>query len=397
VKLFCLFILLINISFFFWEYRKGAPDIYQPQAIVARANGGGNKHQILLLSELQPAENNTEQMVGIATAVVVTNIEKPFPNVELEVIEQTIAEHDGLLAEVKLPGLNSNTALSVYLATEFIPPLDEQHSLTALLTDTPIKQSSPALIWQPDKSILLAIKSYIDSFYQHNGGFRSLDTIDVEGAKNIPATESQADFIGPPLPEIFATTVEPDVRQQQHNMALAIGTARPEKSLDVQLTDSFSMASLKQYTTCYLLQKSQYKEEMLALAIGDGRYKLKFFDQEQEYISSYLVLTNAADSLLVAKERLDSIKAQGIKELWLFRQGEFKWRISLGLFSTKVKAMKARNNYARQITQGLNIVPSVRKKKTTLVRVASENKIMTNFESKFSVFIEKKVDCTASE
>ncbi|BCG64209.1 MAG: hypothetical protein methR_P1977 [Methyloprofundus sp.] len=387
MKLFCLFILLINISFFLWEYRKGAPDIYQPQPIAARTNGDLNKQQIFLLSELPPVENNTEQVADIVTAVV-ANVDGVSPDLELDITEQTITGSEALLSETNLPELKSDTALSIYLATEFIPPLDDQHGLPTLLTDTPVGQSDPALTWQSSKSILLAINSSIDSFYQQSADLQPLKIVDVgvAVAEKLPASESQADFIGPPLPEDLPIVAEASAHQQQQaiNVELTVSPIQPNTSKE-------------QNTACYLLKKSRYKKEMLVLASSDSRYQLKFLDQEQEYISSYLVLTKAAGSLSVAKERVALIKDQGIKELWLFRQGEFKWRISLGLFSTKVKAIKARNNYARQITQVLNIAPSVRKKKITLVSVTSENQFMTDFESKFSVFIDQKVSCTASE
>jgi len=51
VKFLFLSILLGNIVFFFWEYRKGAPEIYLPTDIERKASND-NQQQIFLLSEL---------------------------------------------------------------------------------------------------------------------------------------------------------------------------------------------------------------------------------------------------------------------------------------------------------------------------------------------------------
>ncbi len=331
MKLLCFFILLINISFFLWEYRKGAPDVYKPQDVTAYASRTQGKQQIFLTSELPSVEKNTTQ---VAATMPVQKIETEALTVAVDSVGANDINGD-LLLSASLAELKIVDALSTYLAKEFIPPLYEQLESTI---DKEKKQNIVA-----DELV------------------ESINEVMVKNA----ISEQQMSFIGPPTPK----------------NSLTIATSPPD---DIDIA-------------CYILQRSQYKKEMQALANSGSNYKLKFIDQEQEFISSYLVLTSAADSLQEAKEQASSIKQQGIEELWLFRQGEFKWRISLGLFSTKVKAVKARKNYGQQITQVLNIVPSIRKKIITIVNVTTANEAMTAFEGKFSVFIDQKISCTAND
>ncbi|NOQ13073.1 MAG: hypothetical protein GQ583_01150 [Methyloprofundus sp.] len=350
MKLFCLFILLINISFFFWEYRKGAPEIYQPQEVTAYVSRGHDTEQIFLLSELPPEEKNTIQVAvttqrqEVATEELTLAADFALDVNDLKV--QSIDNDEGLLLSSSLAELKIADALSTYLAQEFIPPVHEQFES---VIDKNYKQK--IVVDEPPESI---------------------DELRVKNA----ISGQQASFIGPPAPTSPLTTT---TLAQQDDIA--------EKPT----------SGLVQNTACYILQKSKYKQEMQTLVNSDSNFKLKFIDQEQEYISSYLVLTSAADSLQQAKQQASSIQQQGIEELWLFRQGEFKWRISLGLFSSKAKAVKARKNYAQQITQVLNIVPSIRKKKNIIVNVTTAKAFMTDFESEFSVFIDKKISCTSND
>jgi len=302
VKLFFLLIALLNISFFFWEYRKGAPEIYQPKTIHAKQL----EQQIFLLSESLPAEYNIVQR-PVKTASLVNDADK------LPMTESLWRAGNLVTFDVTL-----ETDLKNALARQFIPLPDTWHKLSDVL------------------NVSAEIK---------------------------------------PIDAVVSETKNTD--SVQKNTLVSTDTKVTHRS-----------------TACYMLQSDDSQREMQTLVNNDDRYHLIFQKREQTSISSYLVLTDAADSLQAAKEQVKSIRQQGIEDLWLFRQGEFKWRISLGLFSSKAKAIKARKHYGKQITQTLNIVPRIRKQKMTLVTVVSQQGVMPDFERTFSTLITKKVNCT---
>ncbi|TXL05489.1 hypothetical protein BMR07_09460, partial [Methylococcaceae bacterium CS1] len=144
-----------------------------------------------------------------------------------------------------------------------------------------------------------------------------------------------------------------------------------------------TIAHVKILTTCYQLLNSEYKQELLSQTNLESGYTMSFTEQEVPYISNYLVLTLAAESIQQAEKRQEEIKQQGISDLWVFKQGKFKWRISLGLFSTLEKAEFAKEQYAQQITQSLAVVSSWQTHTVTQVTInAQQNEIISSFEQK---------------
>ncbi|WP_428354320.1 hypothetical protein [Methyloprofundus sp.] len=111
-------------------------------------------------------------------------------------------------------------------------------------------------------------------------------------------------------------------------------------------------------------------------------------------ISSYLVLTLPTDDLQLAKNRRDILKQQGITDLWMFKKGQFKWRISLGLFSSSDKALFAKQQYAQQTTEELDVVPSWQTHNITQVTISAQQKQkISDFEQSFANFIDKDANC----
>nr|WP_305907724.1 hypothetical protein [Methylomarinum sp. Ch1-1]MDP4520499.1 hypothetical protein [Methylomarinum sp. Ch1-1] len=74
------------------------------------------------------------------------------------------------------------------------------------------------------------------------------------------------------------------------------------------------------------------------------------FVKEQQAISSYLVYYPAAETFAASRNNVALLEKRGIKDLWLFRKGEMKGAISLGLFKQKYRAEKFAK---RMISKGI--------------------------------------------
>lgn len=150
----------------------------------------------------------------------------------------------------------------------------------------------------------------------------------------------------------------------------------------------------KTFSACYLLQEGANEPEILTQIDQVNADRLVFTEQQVPYINNYLVLTLPAESLQQAESQQQMIKDQGISDLWLFKQGGFKWRISLGLFNSSAEANAARQQFARFITQPLAVVPDVQTHAVIhMIISAQEKELISTLESKLSQYIDKQVAC----
>ncbi len=307
MKFLFLSILLGNIVFFFWEYRKGAPEIYLPTNIESKASN--ENQQIFLLSEL-PAK------------VVPLEIDSANNN------------------EVNVP------------EASFIEPKQE----------------------------LLANDDFV-------GPLNNTEQV------NIRAATLNLEFIGPLL-------LDEGIAHSPPKEIEAISIAKPEAKViepDELLEDGPDPAELNAKTevlfACYPLREGEYSEQMFVTTNKSATFKFEFVQQEQQYISSYLVLTLAANSYQEAKAWEKAIKQQGINEVWLFTRGNFKWRISLGLFSTQSKAEKTKVSFSKQMVRELEVVPSHQTRVLTEVKISGQEKDISLFKDEFSQYFKQESEC----
>ncbi|NOR80255.1 MAG: hypothetical protein GQ529_05395 [Methyloprofundus sp.] len=145
---------------------------------------------------------------------------------------------------------------------------------------------------------------------------------------------------------------------------------------------------------CYQLKKGEYTPNMFTHEMGESAFKLELFKQQQEDSNKYLVLTLAANSFQEAVGWEQEIKQQGIDDLWLFKQGQFKWRISLGIFTGKEQANIAREGFAKQTKLALEVVSGNQDSSVTYVKIsAQEEQNMVAFEQKYSMYFVRKIEC----
>ncbi|MCF7969989.1 MAG: hypothetical protein K9L22_02350 [Methylococcaceae bacterium] len=297
MKFLFLSILLINIVFFFWEQRKGAPEIYF--SIDTESNADHEKQkQIFLFSELPPkvALLEIDSVSDDQTIVSEENYQElsvdPLNNTEPENMSET--------------GQNRKST----------PPL-------------PIER----------------------------------EFVDSSNKKITEITKQEAKL------------AEPE--------AVVFSEPKPANT-EVQTETFFA---------CYPLQEGEYSEQMFVTTNKSAIFKFKLVRQEQQYISSYFVLTLAANSYQEAKTWETTIKQQGINDLWLITDGVFKWRISLGVFSTQSNAEKAKASFLTYGVKELEVMPNYKTKAVTEVKVSGQKDDISLFNDEFLRYFKQESQC----
>lgn len=144
---------------------------------------------------------------------------------------------------------------------------------------------------------------------------------------------------------------------------------------------------------CYQLKTGKYTQDMFTQQYDDISFKLDLFEQQRD-IESYLLLTLAANSYQEGLSKEQKLKQQGMNGLWLFRQGSYKWRISLGLFSQKEQAETAQGMFTEQTEEVLEIVPGYQTETVSYLQVSDlEKQEVSTFEQNFSLLIEQRMEC----
>lgn len=284
MKVVFFFILLVNIIFFFWEYRKGAPAIYLPPVTEATTF---KADKIILLKSVPQKQ---------ATLASTRESNQSFPIIEPE--EQGASTNLAVIARSEHSDSDQVTPANTLTVgfNEFVGPLNTESTST-------LQQTAP-----------------------------------------LPVT-------GPTQPK---------------------GTVK----------------------ACFQLKKPSYKQKLLSRNSKQLDYELSFSELNSPFISNYLVLTLPSDSLQQALQLQDALKQQGISDLWLFRQGKFKWQISLGLFSSSKKATYAKEQYSKKIAQPIIVSPSIQNRAVIQVTISAKQKeIISGFEKQFSRYLNKQVDC----
>ncbi len=265
--------LLVNIIFFLWEYRKGAPSVYLPPPFEYSAS---DAQQILLLTE---APEMTHQATDPAVIDKKSREEHVTPATSEAFVEMAELPTPD---QPKLPETESH----VRIEHEFVG-LVQQHEI--------VPQSSNPF-------------------------------------KLERKTETQ---------QLVTGSAQENLENNTEKKT-AIGTIGASSTL----------------IACYHLNPGAAEKDFISQIANGQNYNLTFTEQEVPFISNYLVLTLAGDTLQQARQREQILKQQGINDLWMFKSGKFKWRISLGLFSSPKNAESAKELYARQTSEYLEVVPS---------------------------------------
>ncbi len=124
--------------------------------------------------------------------------------------------------------------------------------------------------------------------------------------------------------------------------------AEEDRSQEVKVVNQSSVPAI-----CYLV--APFKNEKLALDFqkkSEAFFQSKIVERSAVENRGYWALYPAALDMKQAKANVRLLKEKGADELWLFRKGEHRGAISLGLFKNRQRAEKIKEKFS---TKGLEI------------------------------------------
>jgi len=147
------------------------------------------------------------------------------------------------------------------------------------------------------------------------------------------------------------------------------------------------------YTSlCYKLKSDDDFNDVQRLAEREF-YKLTLINQPTYIIGNYLLLTPESKSMRESFKLEQELKSQGYSDLWLFRSGEFRGRISFGLFGIKENAIKALNAISKKTDIALELTPRYESQQNMVMNINLLNTEITKFENTFAKYIDKDNSC----
>ncbi|PKM11948.1 MAG: hypothetical protein CVV13_07195 [Gammaproteobacteria bacterium HGW-Gammaproteobacteria-3] len=96
---------------------------------------------------------------------------------------------------------------------------------------------------------------------------------------------------------------------------------------------------------------------------------IKPVQQEEPEVTGYLVYYPAPENFEQALANVDMLKKKGVSDLWLFRKGDFKGEISLGLFKNKQRAEMLQQQFSDKAIQVL-VRPRFKNTKKLYARIS---------------------------
>lgn len=343
MRILFLLVFLLNIAFFLWEYRKGAPEIYWLPTYENKVGSSYVEQKIILLSELP-----SEQL--------------PIVKAELN-IEPTIQEQSAMPESQPVAGI---------LRTESgDSPMIE--SRTAITTSDNINSAQSGRIANL-KNDSAPVKV----------GLESVDVVTASLAVQNAVVQATQD--------VSSSTLQAEKNSEENVVEQSM-----EASADMQLS-SETLNDLKVLKmpihACYSLVEGDYLQEQFTLNDKEAYLIVELIEQEQRKVGSYLVLiseTRADVDVETVKQR---IKQQGIENSWLFTQGEFKGRLSLGLFTSKENALQAKAAFNALTDQPLEIVMRYKTIIASRINIiVQDNSGLAEFEQLYGMIIDQKIPC----
>jgi len=192
-------------------------------------------------------------------------------------------------------------------------------------------------------------------------------------------------YLGVTLPKEAMTIAEANKAEEENKRQT--GALTPLSPAEIE------SGEIKPYTSlCYKLKSNDDFKDVQRLAEREF-YKLTLVNQPTSFIGNYLLLTPLSD-MREAFKLEQKLKLQGYTDLWLFRSGEFRSRISLGLFGIKENAIRAQQEISEKTKLTLQVMPRYESKQNLVVLINLINSEIEKFENKFSKYIDKNDTCT---
>lgn len=276
MKLLALLLIILNITFFLWQYHSGAISL-EHDVLIDTADTG---QQITLISELNDSSSVKQAQSGLLWCAAGTAIEQS--------IRSAIFVSDFSLAPSS--GARSGLLLAEWLDVHFV--------LHQMAQTRP--KESPAIIAFNDDSIALTKETQTPSSKTSIS-----DETNRHASQELERTELDA-----------------------ANGLLVKKQEIASKKNKVESSMCYEAGPFDTIQQFYRWRKQT----------GINFASIKSVSREDQKISDYMVYLPAGETYEQSLANVELLKQKGITDYWLFRKGEVKGDISLGVFSSEIRA-----------------------------------------------------------
>lgn len=327
MKFLFVFSLLLNVIFFLWEFNRGDNPKLQSEQF------GGTDKQILLLSELPKISKEIKVLASntVTASESVATLEQEG-HFEADLIILSEATEQAIEKEVTV--VADNTTIIAKLDSALV---DGDGSENASIT-------TPESILQREKKPAKVIKVADSNALEIEKKLSTLEEKVIEPKVQSDVVEKKDELIEEPVPNRKVTDdgLNNNLLEQKNSYCYQVGPFN-------------DATELKKWQTLNKLELAP----------------IHVFKKDLQVVSGYLVYYPAMEYFSESKKNVAMLRKKGITDLWLFRKGELKGVISLGLFVQKNRAISLQK---KLVNKGISvdIMRRYRKEKALFVDVSKQ-------------------------
>jgi len=340
MKIFFLLVLLSNIIFFLWEFNSA-------RRYIDITPKNDEIKQIFLLSELPAKETE---------AILVVANNKPT---SIESIESLVLDRKKLALEPS----PSQLIESVQLTKDDVKLLDnsesenEQYVQIVELEKSTVEleeaeEVGEVVTKQPD-----IVKEIITPSVQ-TGELESIQTAELDST--LEGDENKLSDIKQDIPLDTVDTVE----TVENKLLKEEGK---ESAVDLQM---------EKQLFCY--QAGPFLDEKAlndwAMTNAQKASSVTHLNKDVQTATTFLVYYPKSESYEQSKRNIQMLKRKGISDFWLFRKGELKGAISLGLFAKESRALVLQKKFSKTGLK-VEIMPRYKTASVWYAKIYSDTKL----------------------
>lgn len=340
MKVLFLFALLANIVFFLWEVNSG---VLNPQ--LKHDSADNEPKQILLVSELEKNEGENSLVAAAKEVdlkvVTVSSESKNNAKTNVRPISDEIVNR-----KKKGSGIADAKSASTVIESKAV-----QKELLTAIDKSPKNRKTDSSERKP----ALESKTVTENIVLNS----------VLNIKNLVSNDKKESFDN----ALLANDISKPPNSSIDNQKIINQTAgldqnlvkdtvetkvEPDNPLLLNSTETTIKQTKQEKTICYQVGPFAdiNKFEKWRQFNKVNSESLKRFNKEIQSVSSYLVYYPAAETYAQSKKNVLMLKREGIEDFWLFRSGELKGNVSLGLFTKEDRALSLKE---KLVKSGLDV------------------------------------------
>lgn len=326
-----------------------------------------------------------------------------------EAREQNLGE----LLSIGIPPFQDKDLATVQLDSDLVPKDTETSREQAQSTVTVRTDTAPITKLQSTKEIVVAevsidkvpSKSQLSFTDAEGEGVEQLNvdsdvltskSIDTAYTTGVGARQTGNSYNKASVSEVDHVLNENATQLTHNESSFGLKTAEePPLVITVVPNDVEDVQALGDYSSlCYELNTESDLNKLQRL-VNEKFHKYEIVDQDKKVIYRYILLTPQSSSMKESFKQELALKKLGFTGLWMFKEGEYKGRISpLSLFKLKENAEQEQVKHAKRGAQ-FDVVPRYKVQQNKIINIKLLNSEITTFEAKFSAYINKKSECVS--